>query len=95
MNPYNVILKPILSEKSADQRENFRKYSFVVALDANKGDVKSAVEKVFSVKVDAVRTVVTRGKIRRRGMQFSKPKLSKKAVVTLREGDKIALFEDQ
>lgn len=95
MNPYSVLLKPILSEKSADQREDLHKYSFVVAMPSTKKDVKSAVEKAFDVKVANVHTVITRGKIKRRGMQFSKPSSSKKAIVTLQEGEKIALFEDQ
>ena len=95
MNPYSVLLKPLLSEKSNDVRENEGKYSFVVRLDATKKDVKAAMEKLYEVDVVQVRTVVQRGKIRRRGMFLSKPKLKKKAIVTLKEGQTIKIFDDQ
>lgn len=94
MNPYNVLVKPLLSEKSNRLRENGNKYSFQVTLKASKVDVKSAVEKMFEVKVVGVTTTVLRGKVKRRGNNIVKLPNTKKAVVTLAEGAKIALFED-
>jgi large subunit ribosomal protein L23 len=94
VNPYSVLLKPLLSEKSNRGRENENKYTFLVEPKSSKTDVKKAVEKVFSVSVVGVTTLITRGKVKRRGNNISKLANTKKAVVTLREGEKISLFED-
>jgi len=94
VNPYNVLVKPLLSEKSNRGRENDNQYSFHVRKEATKADVKKAVEKVFDVKVVTVNTVVTRGKVKRRGNSIVKLPNVKKAVVTLAEGSKIKTFED-
>ena len=94
MNLYNVLVRPLLSEKSNDVREKSNKYSFQVAPKATKGDVRNAIEKVFNVKVTSVHTLVNRGKVKRRGNQVYKASNTKKAVVTLAEGNKIPLFED-
>jgi len=95
VNPYSVIVRPILSEKSNNQREASNKYTFTVAMKATKDDVEKAVKALYDVKVENVRTMIKRGKIRRKGTSFSKPVKSKKAIVTLAEGSKIPLFEDQ
>ena len=95
MHPYDVLLRPLLSEKSNEVREKEGKYSFQVRIDATKRDVKRAIEKLYDVPVEGVQTLITRGKIRRRGQYLSKrPGKSKKAVVTLGEGAKIPLFDD-
>jgi large subunit ribosomal protein L23 len=94
MNPFDVLVRPLLSEKSNHGREAANKYSFQVALKASKTDVKVAVEKMFDVKVADVQTLVTRGKVRRRGNHVTKASNWKKAIVTLPAGAKIALFED-
>ena len=94
MNPYNVLVRPLLSEKSNNLRESANKYVFQVAIDASKTDVKSAVEKMFDVKVKSVTTTITRGKMKSRGNTRYKASNTKKAVVTLPEGAKIGLFED-
>lgn len=94
MHPYEVLVKPLLSEKSTRVREKEGKYSFRVHLQASKDDVKKAIEKTFNVKVTAVRTVVTRGKVKRRGNTVYKGANVKKAVVSLAEGSKIPLFEE-
>ena len=93
MNPYSVLVKPLLSEKSNDARERDNKYSFKVDLKATKGDVRKAVEKLLDVKVSSVQTLVTRGKIKRRGNQVGHLSNTKKAIVTLVEGAKIGLFD--
>ena len=95
MNPYNVLVRPILSEKSNKVREKSGKYTFEVQLKATKVDIASAVTKLYDVKVDTVRTCITRDRSKRRGAQVLLPKKTKKAVVTLVDGAKIPLFEDQ
>jgi large subunit ribosomal protein L23 len=94
-NVFGVLKRPVISEKSNQTREELGKYSFLVRLDATKTEIKSAISKVFNVQVTSVRTVVCRGKIKRRGMHLTVPKKFKKAIVTLAEGQKIKIFEDQ
>lgn len=94
MNPFNVLVRPVLSEKSNRAREIENKYAFQVHLEASKSDVKKAVEKQFDVKVVDVKTSITRGKVKRRGNNVSKLSNTKKAIVTLVAGSKINLFED-
>ncbi|MEN9835872.1 MAG: ribosomal protein [Pseudomonadota bacterium] len=93
MNPYDVLVKPLLSEKSDKDREKNNKYSFKVATNATKHDVRKAVESLFNVKVTAVQTLVNRGKVKKRGNQVTKRNNTKKAVVTLAPGAKIGVFE--
>lgn len=95
MNPFSVIIKPIVSEKSTLLRENEGKYTFQVRREANKLDVKKAIEAMYEVKVDSVQTNITRGKYRRRGMYYFKRPNVKKAVVSLKDGAKLPLFEEQ
>jgi large subunit ribosomal protein L23 len=95
MHPYSVLVRPIISEKSNQARESVGTYTFEVALNATKEDVKKAVAKMFDAKVESVRTVVCRGKVKRRGIHVSKGKKTKKALVKLAEGQSIKLFEDQ
>ena len=95
MNPYDVLVRPLLSEKSNRERENSNKYTFEIRPDAGKKDVRLAIEKMFDVKVDSVTTAITRGKFKRRGAYISKrPGKAKKAIVTLVGDAKIPLFED-
>ena len=95
MHPYSVIQKPILSEKSNDLREREGKYSFIVKRDATKDDVKKAVSMIWGVEVVDVRTMIQRGKVKRRGMNMSKTSNFKKAIVKLAEGAKLPLFDEQ
>jgi large subunit ribosomal protein L23 len=95
MNPYEVLIRPLLSEKSNGLREKSNQYTFHVHRGATKVDVKQALEKLFQVKVLSVRTNITRGKIKRRGNNMTKrPQNHKKAVINLAEGQTIKLFED-
>ena len=94
MNHFAVLEKPIISEKSAKQRENNNKYLFRAAINASKADIKRAVEKLFDVKVTNVNSCIARGATKRRGMHLSKRKNYKKAYVTLEQGQTIAMFED-
>ena len=92
-NLYDVIVRPIVTEKSTDLLDRNGKYSFVVARDANKVEIARAVEKLFNVHVREVRTMQYRGKERRVGRTIGRRASWKKAVVTLREGDTIEIFQ--
>jgi large subunit ribosomal protein L23 len=89
----DVVVRPLVTEKAERGRETARQYAFEVHREATKIQVKGAVEKLFSVKVIAVRTAVARGKNKRVGRNIGRRPNWKKAIVTLREGDTIALFE--
>jgi large subunit ribosomal protein L23 len=94
MSPAEVIKRPIaLTEKAARLKEG-NKVVFEVARDANKIEIKSAVESLFSVKVAHVNTLVQRGKPRRMGRAMEKRPNWKKAVVTLEEGSDIQFFDE-
>ena len=95
MNVHSVLLKPLLSEKSNKVRESLGKYTFKVCLDATKADVGRAVSQIYGVKVTGVQTVVVRTKSKRRKNSLTSPHKFKKAVVTLAEGSKLPVFEDQ
>jgi len=90
---HNVIKGPVITEKLDRAREKYRQYSFIVDLKATKHDVTAAVTQLFKVNVEAVRTNIVRGKIKRVGKSTGKRPNYKKATVTLKEGDKIELFE--
>ena len=90
-DPRDVLLKPVVSEKSyALMDEN--KYTFIVEPRANKTQIKQAVEAVFSVKVTGVNTINRQGKRKRTRTGFGKRKDTKRAIVTLAEGDRIEIF---
>ena len=94
MNNYDIIIEPILSEKSTDGIAD-KKYTFKVAKSATKSDVKRAVEAVFGVKVAKVNTMNVRGHERRQGMNKGYTPSWKKAIVTLTEDSKeIEFFND-
>lgn len=87
-----IIIKPVVTEKSVDlMQEN--KYCFKVAKDANKIDIKNAIEEIFKVTVVDVNTINVHGKMKRMGRTQGMTSSWKKAVVTLREGDSIEVFE--
>jgi len=94
MNVEDVIKRPLyLTEKGAKLREDQNKYTFEVDLDANKVQIKDAVETLFKVTVDEVHTLVMRGHMRRMGRGYAKTQNWKKAIVTVREGETIDFFE--
>jgi large subunit ribosomal protein L23 len=95
MNPFQVLKKPLLSEKSTSVREARGQYTFSVDLNATKDDVKKAIFSLWGAKVAKVQTLITRGKIRRKGPHVSLGSKKKKAVVTLVEGAKLPMFEEQ
>jgi len=92
-DPRAVLVRPLMTEKSMQQKEEFHTVTFEVALDANKVEIRQAVEKVFNVKVAAVRTASHEGKWKRMGKFEGRRRGWKKAVVTLQPGHKIELVE--
>lgn len=90
---YEVIKRPIISEKSTMLTEAARTYVFEVASASNKQEVRQAVEKLFKVKVEDVRTMIVHGKYKRAGRFIKKKSNWKKALVTLKEGQKIEFFQ--
>ncbi len=89
---YDIIRKPLITEKSNLQKEEGRVVTFEVARSANKIEIKQAVEKAFDVKVKNVKTATFRGKIKRVGMTIGQRSGWKKAFVTLEEGHNIDFF---
>ena len=95
MTPEQIIRRPIiLTEKANLLREKNNQVVFEVARDANKVEIKDAVQKLFNVKVTGVNTMVMRGKMRRMGRGYAKTQNWKKAIVTLQEGQSIDFFAD-
>lgn len=92
---YDIILHPLLSEKGSALRTLLDKVSFVVRMDANKIEIKEAVEKLFEVKVADVHTQIVRGKNKRFGRNWGKRPNWKKAIVTLQKGHSIKFFETE
>jgi len=92
MEARDIILKPLITEKSVAKMSE-GKYAFKVRLDANKTQIKQAVEEIFGVTVVAVNTMRMRGKLRRQGKYIGRRSDWKKAIVQLKEGDRIKDFE--
>ena len=93
MNAHQIIRRPLETEKGTALRELANVYLFEVDRSANKLQIKAAVEQLFGVHVTNVRTVVTHGHKIRRGLNEGVKARIKKAFVSLKEGEKIALFE--
>lgn len=91
MDVYQIIKRPLRTEKSVADGESTNTYHFEVDLKANKIQIKEAVEKFFNVKVEDVRTLVRKGKQRRVRSRIGRTKDWKKAVITLKEGSTIDL----
>jgi large subunit ribosomal protein L23 len=93
LHPNEVLLAPVVSEKSYAQIEESNTYSFRVHPDAHKTQVRRAVEELFDVKVVRVNVAKVQAKPKRRGLQRGKKPGWKKAIVQLRPGDSIEIFE--
>jgi len=92
MEARDIILKPVITEKAVDLLQE-NKYVFKVRMDANKIQIKQAVEEIFKVKVVSVNTMHVNGKTKRMGRTQGKTSDWKKAIVELRAGDTIEVFE--
>ncbi len=93
-DPRDVILRPVVSEKSYNLLDE-GKYTFIVAPDANKTQIKIAIQSIFKVKVTSVNTLNREGKTRRTRFGIGKKPNTKRAIVTVAEGDRIDIFAGQ
>jgi large subunit ribosomal protein L23 len=94
MTPEDIIKRPlVLTEKGNLLREHHNQYLFEVDRRANRAQIRSAIETLFSVSVLKVHTVNVRGRLRRMGRGYAKTRNWKKAIVSLKEGDTINFFE--
>jgi len=92
-NPYDVVLRPVLTEQSYDNAQS-KKYTFIVSKTANKTEIKKAVEEIFSVEVDKVNTLNRKGKKKRMGRHEGYRPSTKRAIVKLTQDSKtIEFFE--
>ncbi len=89
----DTLVRPLITEKSTTGLASDRTHAFEVVVDADKNRIKRAIEEFYGVKVETVRTMVVRGKVKRFGRHFGKRKNWKKAYVTLAEGETINVFE--
>jgi large subunit ribosomal protein L23 len=92
-DPGDVIIRPVVTEASAMLQEERQTYTFIVARDANKIEIRHAVQTLFNVTVEDVRTANYPGKVRRVGRSIGRKPGYKKAVVKLAEGDSIDVYE--
>jgi len=93
MIQYDIIKRPVITEKTTNQKEAYNQITFEVDCEANRVEIKKAIENIFKVKVAGVHTIQIRGKIKRRGRIVGKRRDWKKATVTLRPGERIDFFE--
>ena len=93
MIQYEIIRRPLITEKTTIQKESFNQVTFEVDRKANRVEIKRAIEKIFNVRVAAVRTMQITGKVKRRGRILGKRKDWKKAIVTLMPGERIDFFD--
>jgi len=93
VNRFDIIKRPLDTEKLDRMRDRDNKFAFEIDVKANKTEVKQAIEQLFKVKVLDVKTSIVRGKFRRIGKSEGQKSNWKKAIVTLKEGDAISLFE--
>lgn len=93
MNPYDIIIRPLNTEKTNIQKEDLNQVSFEVDRKANRVEIKSAIEKIFNVNVDNVRTIQVKGKRKQRGRISGRRRNWKKAIVKLMPGESIDFFE--
>ncbi len=92
MTPQQIIVRPVITEKASDLQGSDNQYAFEVLRDANKIEIRKAVEMVFGVRVQKVRTMVVRGDVRRVGKYYGRKRFWKKAVVTVHPGDSIDFY---
>lgn len=90
---YHCIKSPIISEKLTLQSETFPVYGFKVDVKANKFQIKQAIEQAFNVKVKSIKTMIVHGKVKRSGKNIFKRKNWKKAIVALKDNQKIEFFQ--
>ncbi|HEX6308972.1 MAG TPA: 50S ribosomal protein L23 [Longimicrobiales bacterium] len=92
-DPRDVVIRPVVTEASAMLQEERQTYTFIVAKDSNKVEIRNAVQELFNVTVEDVRTANYPGKVRRMGRSIGRRSGYKKALVRLAEGDSIDVYE--
>ena len=95
MTPHQILVRPVVTEKTTDLMAEHNQYVFQVAKKANKIEVRKAIEMVFGVRVADVRTQVVRGDVRRVGQNYGRKPSWKKAIVTLHPEDTIDLYGEE
>ena len=93
MIQYDIIIRPLITEKTSVQKEVSNQHTFEVDRRANRIEIKRAIEKIFKVKVAAVKTMQVKGKRKQRGRIVGRRRDWKKAIVTLMPGERIDFFE--
>jgi len=93
MNPYDIVKRPLITEKTSIQKEDYNQMTFEVDRNANRVEIKRAIENIFNVNVATVRTMQVKGKTKRRGQIVGKRRNWKKAIVKLMPGERIDFFE--
>lgn len=93
MKAYDIIKRPVITEKTTIQRETINQVCFEVSPDANRIEIKRAIEEIFNVRASQVRTMNVKGKLKRKGKIVGKRKDWKKAMATLAPGERIGFFE--
>ncbi len=92
-DPREVVIRPVVTERTTELGEEQNAYTFMVSKDANKIEIRHAIERLFSVKVASVNTLNYRGKWRRVGRSLGRRPAYKKAIVTLAQGERIDVYE--
>jgi len=90
---YSVVKRPLFTEKGSNLKESQNKILVEVAKEANKFEVKNAIEEIFKVKVEKISTITTSGKWKRQGKSVGKRPDRKKAIITLKKGEKLDFIE--
>ena len=93
MIQYDIIIRPVVTEKTSIQKEDFNQVSFEVDRRANRVEIRRAIEKIFNVRVADVKTMQVKGKVKQRGRIVGKRKDWKKAIVKLMPGERIEFFD--
>jgi len=93
MNLYDIVKRPLITEKTSIQKEDYNQMTFEVDRKANRVEIKRAIENIFNVNVATVRTMQVKGKTKQRGRIVGKRRNWKKAVVKLMPGERIDFFE--
>ena len=93
MIQYDIIIRPLITEKTSIQKEEHNQVSFEVDRRANRVEIRRAIEKIFNVRVADVRTMQIKGKVKQRGRVVGKRRDWKKAIVNLMPGERIDFFE--
>jgi large subunit ribosomal protein L23 len=93
MNLYDIVKRPLITEKTSIQKEDYNQMTFEVDRKANRVEIKRAIENIFNVNVATVRTIQVKGKTKQRGRIVGKRRNWKKAIVKLMPGERIDFFE--